>query len=85
MNINAETPFSICLPLVNECVSEAARQRVSSCSPLRGHKGCQGTHTGVRTVLRKLQHVVQKWRVPIEGAEPGEKDRAGVGVVETRR
>lgn len=37
----------------------------------------------VRTVFWELQHVVQKWRVPIEGAEPGEQDGARIRVIET--
>lgn len=36
------------------------------------------------TVFRELQYIVQKWRVPIKGAEPGEQDRARIRVIEMR-
>lgn len=49
------------------------RQQMNSCSPLEDYKVCPDMQKkAVHTVFWELQHVVQKWWVPIEGPEPGE-------------
>lgn len=51
----------------------AGRQQMNSCSPLEDNKVCPDMQKKVvHTVFWELQYIVQKWRVPIEGAEPGE-------------
>lgn len=61
------------------------RQQEHSCLPLRDYKVCTHTHikrqTHIRTVLGELQQVVEKWGVPVEGAQPGEEDGARIRVI----
>lgn len=50
-----------------------ARQQMNSCSPPEDYNVCLDMQKkAAHTVFWELQDVVQKWWVPIEGAEPGE-------------
>lgn len=70
--------------LLNWWAGVPGRQQMNSCLPLEDYKVRPDMHKkAVRTVFWELQHVVQKWRVPVEGAEPGEQDGARIRVVET--
>lgn len=73
MNINAATPFSICLPLVNECVSVPGRQQVNSCLPLRDYKECPGTDTHACT--RTHTHTYCSQTAPARNKEEGSSHR----------